>query len=100
MGGGPSPQVLASGPLIEDGGFTSRSLDSLCIGCSGAPPQPSESTHATMSLGGNRIFSLKTRVPGGFVGVLIGLGDATFLCYFHFFGRVDRGDKRDIGDAI
>jgi hypothetical protein len=46
-GGGPSPQVLASGPLIEDGGFTSRSLDSPCIGCSGASRQPPESTHAT-----------------------------------------------------
>jgi hypothetical protein len=45
-GTSPSPQVLASGPLIENGGFVSRSLDSPCIGCSGPPRQPSESTHA------------------------------------------------------
>jgi hypothetical protein len=45
-GSSPSPQVLASGPLIENGGFASRSLDSPCIGCSGPPRQPSESTHA------------------------------------------------------
>jgi hypothetical protein len=45
-GTSPSPQVLASGPLIENGGFASRSLDSPFIGCSGAPRQPSESTQA------------------------------------------------------
>jgi hypothetical protein len=63
-GGAPSPQVLASGPLIEDGGFTSRSLDSPCIGCSGAAPQPSESTHATTSLGWEPHFFFKDTRPG------------------------------------